>query len=624
MKFKKLLLPIFSLIFCSSFLSAPVHASTQDFYFKSFDADYYLEKDEEGVSHLRVEETLVAVFPESNQNHGIDRVIPFINQDGKNITLENLNNKNLTVTRNGNSEPFTVSKSSATDYTVRIGSASSYVHGEQKYKLSYTFDKVIAEFPDSLLQELYWDTNGTGWYQKFDELTATVHMPKDIIEKWNKKPSCYVGNYGEKGSERCKIEYTDDGIIFKTSNLRPQENLTFDLEFEKGTFTIPAPKTNYTAIIIIATNIILIIGIIALNIYTTKKARANKKFYKSIFVAPEYLPIGDESLHLYALISIKQLRSADVATLIQLAVQKKIQLEKIEKKSIFSGEKWKIHILSTDDLKKEEQTVLELLNNVKPVSAGDIIEIKTNYSSTAALRLQKETEKHTKSTAKVSGLYEEIDKKVSSRNILIRLAIYAIWFFVSYNLGSALDSISIIGQNVPLKDEATMSIVMTFLSFFVIEATFTSIYGKYKHSTEKSLKLARRLEGLELYIKMAEKDRIEFLQSVKNVDTSHQGIVNLYEKLLPYAILFGCEKSWMSELEKYYKFDDVTDTYWLIGTHHMIYRDFAAFQLSSSSAIRSVSPSSSSNTSSSSSGFSGGGGGGFSGGGGGGGGGGGW
>ena len=127
---------------------------------------------------------------------------------------------------------------------------------------------------------------------------------------------------------------------------------------------------------------------------------------------------------------------------------------------------------------------------------------------------------------------------------------------------------------------------------------------------------------------MAEADRLKFLQSVEGVDTSEAGIVNLYEKLLPYAALFGLEKSWMNELKKYYELEDIESPDWYDS-------DFSYAALGSimhSAISRPIDTSSSSGGwssgggggFSSSSGSSGGGGGGYSGGGGGGGGGGGW
>ena len=62
-----------------------VDASVQDFYFEDFTADYYLTKDADGVSNLHVKEALTAVFPDTDQNHGITREVPFLNQNDKKL-----------------------------------------------------------------------------------------------------------------------------------------------------------------------------------------------------------------------------------------------------------------------------------------------------------------------------------------------------------------------------------------------------------------------------------------------------------------------------------------------------------------------------------------------------------
>ena len=58
---------------------APVDAAptgVDDFTFDSFDADYTLTRADDGTSRLRAVETIVAVFPETDQNRGIRRAIP--------------------------------------------------------------------------------------------------------------------------------------------------------------------------------------------------------------------------------------------------------------------------------------------------------------------------------------------------------------------------------------------------------------------------------------------------------------------------------------------------------------------------------------------------------------------
>src|SRR4051812_8249539 len=56
--------------------AAPASAGVDDFYFNSFDADYTLTRDAQDIGRLHVVEHLVAVFPDTDQNHGILRAIP--------------------------------------------------------------------------------------------------------------------------------------------------------------------------------------------------------------------------------------------------------------------------------------------------------------------------------------------------------------------------------------------------------------------------------------------------------------------------------------------------------------------------------------------------------------------
>ena len=164
-------------------------------------------------------------------------------------------------------------------------------------------------------------------------------------------------------------------------------------------------------------------------------------------------------------------------------------------------------------------------------------------------------------------------------------------------------------------------IIVASLALFIGSITVLIILSssahKYAKRTDEGIRTSKYLDGLKLYIEMAEKDRIKFLQSVKGVDTSNKGICKLYEKLLPYACIFGLEESWMKELNRYYEITPEYNRSWYSGTDIMTFSIFHSMMTTTSSTIVS-------STSYSSSSSSGGGGGGFSGGGGGGGGGGGW
>jgi len=56
--------------------AVPARAGTQDFAVSSLIADYYVSRQQDGVSEMRVHERIVTAFPDFDQNHGILRAVP--------------------------------------------------------------------------------------------------------------------------------------------------------------------------------------------------------------------------------------------------------------------------------------------------------------------------------------------------------------------------------------------------------------------------------------------------------------------------------------------------------------------------------------------------------------------
>jgi uncharacterized membrane protein YgcG len=80
--------------------------------------------------------------------------------------------------------------------------------------------------------------------------------------------------------------------------------------------------------------------------------------------------------------------------------------------------------------------------------------------------------------------------------------------------------------------------------------------------TEIGVRAHDDLLGLKDYIKLAEADRLKFLQSPEGAEKlpvadqfdpkTPEAKVKLFEKLLPYAMLFGLEKDWAKQFEGIY------------------------------------------------------------------------
>ncbi len=601
-----------------------VAKNVENFYFKDYTVDFYLDKAEDGTSIMHVKEMFTAEFPTFKQNKGICRNIPFSTNKGRNITIPKLSRSDIKLTRNGAPEPiYSIDKENGY-YRVCTGT-EEYVLGEQIYGLEYDFVRVINHFAENGKEwdELYWNTNGTDWQQRFQNVTARVHLADPSI--WEGESWCYVGSFGEHGKERCHVTTTEDGVQFTTNNLNSHENLSFDLELKSGSFVVPEPEESYVMFVVLAIVILLTLFI---NYRTIKKyfsVSQKRNFYKEFFVAPEYAPHSKYGLMEMSANYIGTQKSANTALLLKMIVDGRIELMKGEKSWLTGKIGWKIHPKNLANLETDEKTLLKILNGGAEPSSEKDIELKRQTATSTLVSLGRTLRNYGPSKAKTDGLFEST--KVKKSSVSVYLMLFSIFVFMSapitmfaafsFLTGVSSDEVVVSpsGKIILYFHEIVAASAIMLVVSAIIRGIVKSSIAKFEKRTELGLRMSRYMDGLKLYIKMAEKDRLEFLQSVKGADTTPEGIVKLYEKLLPYAALFGLEKSWMEELKRYSEINDVETPTWY-STNIAAVASVSQF----SSIINSVSSISTSSTSYSSSGSSGGGGGGFSGGGGGGGG----
>ncbi|MBP5647933.1 DUF2207 domain-containing protein [Candidatus Saccharibacteria bacterium] len=605
------------IILLTSLIATPAMAAdTDNFYFSDFTADYYLLKDDEGTSRLKVVESVTAEFPEFEQNKGICRQIPYTNRNDKNITLPSLTKNDIKITRNGKTEPIWSIEKENKYYNVCTGT-DEYVLGTQVYVFEYEFTNVVTEFGE--YQELYWDTNGNGAIQKFDSVTARLHFENKNV--WTGKKWCYVGGYGRNGRDRCIITEISDGVEFKALSLNSFENLTFDVELELGSFIIPDPVLNYTYVwIIVALGVICVIFIL---IFFRKflATREKARYYKGLFVNPEYQPHKGYDLTEMAEIYLGKKKDMKVAMLLSLVVKRKIDFMKTEDKE------WIIVIKNLNGVRTEYLKLLTIINNGNEPNVGDEIKMKRYSATSRLISLNNSMERAILNDLKRDGLVENKyiiggSKKRGFLSFFVTTITFsvmamAIGVFILGLLDGILNFSDVYGCIMVFEKDFGTTACWMVTATVAISIIIVDASRRYEGHKKEGLKMSKYMEGLKLYIEMAEADRIKMLQSVEGVDTSAEGIVKLYEKLLPYAAVFGLEESWMKEMKEYCELEEIeTPDYFMAG--------IAASELShsirSAASYATTSSRMSSSGGGSSSGFSGGGGGGFSGGGGGGGG----
>ena len=157
--------------------------------------------------------------------------------------------------------------------------------------------------------------------------------------------------------------------------------------------------------------------------------------------------------------------------------------------------------------------------------------------------------------------------------------------------------------------------VLLLSPMLLVVAAIVFVFSFGWSLTDEGLALRRYLAGLKMYIGVAEAERLQMLQSPEGaekvkVDASDEKqLVKLYERVLPYAVLFGQEKEWSKQLGKYYEqVGEQPD--WYNGQGAFNAAAFAAGMNSLSSTVSSASDYSSTSGGSTGGGFAGGGGGG--------------
>lgn len=565
-----------------------------DFSFDEYDAHYTISKDEDGRSSVSVEEKFVARFPDYIQNKGIVRNIP-LKYDG----IESAVDFHAVVDESGNMVPASYYVSND-NLVVEVGD-DTYLQGIHTFVLSYTIHDAVRWFPKTETEEFYWNTNGGDWAQSFAKANVTVEVDADISGSLTGDIACYRGLYGV--NTPCNIA-SDGGQSFEVTEtaLAPNENITVALGFEKGTFETPKDETPLIIGIVIA--MFLALGGFATWLLKKKHKLGQTGARPSKTVIAEYTAPTEEDLFTISQVmqvrpseaEIKSSGSVVAATIIKLAINRNINIIETNKKE-FGYE-----TLNKDNLTDSELLFLQAMENHAPKdSAGNIL-------------LTGRSEALGSAVSNISAQYPEAVKRAGYVKAAPRLSKKVVWSSLGILLVTAIAEYFLINNTT-----SSWGVVMgAFVIGVLLIPSLVIIAGILPPSnvlTEKGAELKEQLQGVALYIKVAEKDRMAFLQSVKGAERSEGGsdgdVVKLYEKLLPIAILLGLEKSWSDTLTALYESNNIQPTW--TNNMPLVYLSLFVNKVSTSASVSTSPPPSSS-------GSGGAGGGGFSGGGGGGGG----
>lgn len=556
---KLFLLILFSLFFFPSLVFSRDVIS--DWYIKDFYVEITVNKD----SSLLITENIIADCGDLPNKHGIFRIIP-IKAITPNKTISTPI-KLISITDfNGISYKYSTIEDGDT-ITWKIGDANKTVNGVNNYRIIYKIENAI-RFDNQEFDEFYWNILGNFWEIDVENFRAKINFPEEV-NRDNTSINAYAGTFGQNTIDLTGYRWNLNNIleIFNAQTLKPGQGITVSATFPKNIFSPYKPKFNFFVLLpFILSVITLIVCYLIWN-----KFGKDPKIKKTI--VPEFeIPENLSPVQIGALMNFGKLKNNFIsATIINLAVKGFIAIEEITSKNLF---------LSAKDFKIKKIKSDAKINNLDKIELMVLNELFEDKNEILLSSLKNRFYKSVSEIAKV--VKDDLIEKdlIGKKGLSMQIAFLIIGLITIFTPLFFIFGIS--------------GIIIFIFSFLMPKRTI------------KGAELNWRIKGFKLYMETAEKYRQQFNEKE-----------NIFEKFLPYAMIFGITKLWVQKIEKIYGKEYINNYHpmWFVGPN------FASFNISNfTSNIENIS-----NKISSSAGtYSGSGGGGFSGGGGGGGGGGGW
>jgi uncharacterized membrane protein YgcG len=503
-------------------------ADVNDFSFESLDVEYRLDRADDGTSSLTVVETFVAVFPDFDQNRGMQRRIP------ESYLGAPLHPQLVSITDGDGEQRESEVESDEDDYYVMTSRAGDYVHGRQTYVFTYTLQNVTRFFDDTGVDEFYWNVNGTEWQQPFGRVTARVTMPADIADRLTGAQACYVGSEGS--TETCAIASVDGAVEASAGPLGSHQTMTIAIGFEADTFT--KFDSSYFASPWGWLQGIAGLGVVGALVFAgvTRSRHLRDGPGRPVIIAEYTPPQAVDALESAVMLGLTT--KAIPAEVLEQAVVGSIRIVEGEPK-MFGGVKLRAELVDPSKADGDGRMLLDgLFPSGVPGEQFEFGRTDTRFSSAAQSILKAANQELVN-----RGLRRPVPARLRVWPLLAAIVATVVVFLTGF---AALEAM--VSPLVP--------IVLIIVS--VVATVIVGGMVSRKPLTAAGAETRDHLFGLKEFIEWAEADRIRMLQSPQGaervrIDTNDpRSMLRLYEALLPYAVVFGQEKEWARELAVLY------------------------------------------------------------------------
>lgn len=515
---------------------------------------------------VTVKETIKVYAGGYDIKRGIFRALPTIRNI--NDTKEKITYKIISVTKDDIKEPYHIENKNGV-FNIYIGNKDHELSsGFYTYKIVYKTQDQIGHFKG--YDEFYWNINGTDWSFPVEEISATIQLPKnaDILQN-----SCYTGVHGSTDKNCTNEKLSSTQIVFKAKNLKERENLTVAIGFKSGILKEPAAffkwiNRNWESVPL------FLVGIYLLFFYCTNWKKHGRDPEKPV-VIPQFNAPNNLSPASLGYIDRKKFHANLVtANLVDLSIKGFIDIDEVKdvKKTYLSKSFTLKKIGSNSKSLQGDQNVL--LKNI--FGKETTVSVNGTYNSKLKNAVEdfekcivKENKTYVEGNSNVKLVYKALKIIVASFFIALILEAFVTQKFTALGIGLGTGLFGGIFAAILIaiwNDENKMAIFVVFFfasvilmplffvafvdsgdisSFesncfkfliFAIISLFIFRYFINQPSVEK-VKMKSEIEGFKMYLGAAEENQLKFHNPPEMTS-------DVYEKFLPYAIVFGVEGIW--------------------------------------------------------------------------------
>lgn len=452
----------------------------------------------------------------TDEHHGIYRDIPAAYIDGDGNKQPVIIDSVLVI--DGKMSPIAFeSFKNGDDLRLKIGDPDVLITGKKTYEISYVARGVVSFFDDH--DELYWNVTGNEWLFPILHSSARVYAPASTT-----LAACYAGPVGS--SVPCDVLQTiaDDGSawFFETKYpLSINEGLTVAVGWPKGVVAPPAEASIFWKHFLIFGPLAL--PIVAFSLLFHRWWNHGRDDMGRGTIIPEYDTPKGISPMLASEIMFERVTSASFsATIIELAVRGYLKIHREEEKTLgiftsvnyrFEKQKPADEHLADDELKVYSALFKsgDSVTSDDLSKSGDLAAAKSAIGKDAAAKMVTHGYYRANPTV-VKVLYVLAGVTVLIIGLILTVGFGSPWIFVGFLLTGVL--IGVFGLIMPAK-------------------------------TRKGSLAKEQILGLKDYLQIAEKNRLDFHHAPEKSP-------ELFEKLLPYAMVLGVSVAWAKEFEGFF------------------------------------------------------------------------